>query len=266
MDKKLTEKIQEYLNAPVSERDVVAGATMLLSLNRNRILFQNVLRSPDKFANKVAYELKKHLAIRLDNQTIADVIQMNKEVLPMAQQIVDAGAPVVSTDDDNVPQNGKIARGRRADHDQLPDEIKALWEECALLWFKIKETFEQLKGMEDAPACDRYEYLRVLDEADKKYRANMQVYDGYVLGAAVNDAPDVEPVDDPAVITKKVNAARKYLSDNKKKLADLRISKSDKYDVLLSKVQERYDYLISTGNTIDEAQMVELSSLGIKVG
>lgn len=40
MDEKLTHKIQDYLDTPPSERDVVAGATLLLSLNRNKILFQ----------------------------------------------------------------------------------------------------------------------------------------------------------------------------------------------------------------------------------
>lgn len=264
MDNKLTEKIQEYLNTPESERNVVEGATMLLSLNRNRILFQNIVRKPDKFAGKVVYELKKHLAIRLNNQTISDVVRMNKEVLPAARQIIETGVPVISVDDD-VPQEGKIARGMRADHEQLPDEIKSLWTECTALWFKIKETFEQLKGMEDAPACDRFEYLRVLDEADKKYRSNMKIYDSYVQGDHAGDQSSDPPAVDPAEISKKVNAARKYLSDNKKKLADLKSADPTKYAVLLSKVQERFDYLIATGNTIDENQVAELADLGIRV-
>ena len=39
--------------------------------------------------------------------------------------------------------------------------------------------------MESAPACDRYEYLKLLDEADKKYRANLQAYDDYKPGDPV---------------------------------------------------------------------------------
>ena len=65
------------------------------------------------------------------------------------------------------------------DHDRLPPEIQRLWTDNGALWFKIKELFEQLKGMESAPACDRYEYLKLLDEAYKKYRANLQAYDDY---------------------------------------------------------------------------------------
>lgn len=66
MDNKLTEKIQDYLNQSPAERNVVEGATMLLSLNRNRIFFQNVVRKPEKYADKVTYELNKYLTIRLD--------------------------------------------------------------------------------------------------------------------------------------------------------------------------------------------------------
>lgn len=66
--RKINAKIQAYLDTPPSERDVVAGATLLLSLNSNKILFQNVVRKPEKFADKVEYELRKHLKIRLDGK------------------------------------------------------------------------------------------------------------------------------------------------------------------------------------------------------
>lgn len=264
MDEKLTAKIQAYLDTPAVERNVIEGATMLLSLNRNKVLFQNVVRRPDKLADKVEHELKKHLAIRLDKKTLSDVARMNKTVLPAASSIIETGAPVISTDDDK-PQEGNIARGKRADHNALPDEIKVLWDENAQLWFKIKETFEQLKGMEDAPACDRFEYLKLLEESDRKYRDNMNRYDSYVIGAPiVDDKKNTEPVT-PADVSKQVNADRKYLSDNKKKLAELKESDPDKYNKLLVKVQERFDRLVTTGNHIDAAQMAELAALGLKV-
>lgn len=144
MDEKLTAKIQAYLDAAPEDKNVIEGATMLLSLNRNRIFFQNVVRKPEKFADKVEYELKKHLAIRLDRKTIADVATMNKVVIPAAQATIAEGAPVISTDND-LPTEGTVVRGKRADHELLPDEIKALWDECTPLWFKIKELFELLK-------------------------------------------------------------------------------------------------------------------------
>ncbi len=265
MDEKLTEKIQAYLNQSPGERNVVEGATMLLSLNRNQLFFQRVLRKPDSFADKVAYELRKYLQIRLDRQTVKDVVRMNQTVLPAAQIVLDEGVPVISTDDD-APQEGKKVKGKRVDHDTLPEEIRLLWEESAELWFKIKDLFEQLKAMEHATACDRYEYLKQLDESEKKYRANMQAYDSFVLGDdSAGESENDKAVDDPATIAKKVGAARKYLSDNKKKLADLKDSDAKKYLILLAKVQERYDYLISTGNAVETDQVKELALLGLKV-
>lgn len=265
MDEKLTEKIQAYLNQSPGERNIVEGATMLLSLNRNQLFFQKVIRKPDSFADKVVYELRKYLQIRLDRQTVKDVVRMNQTVLPAAQLILDEGTPVISTDDD-MPQEGKKVKGKRADHDTLPEGIRLLWEENAELWFKIKDLFEQLKGMEHATACDRYEYLKQLDESEKRYRTNMKAYDSFVPGTDSDGEGDKDKTeDDPATIAKKVGAARKYLSDNKKKLADLKDSDAKKYLALLAKVQERYDYLISTGNAVEADQVNELALLGLKV-
>lgn len=258
--------MRAYLEQAPEDRNVIDGATMLLSLNRNRIFFQNVVRKPEKFADKVAYELSKHLRIRLDRQTVSDIIVLNKEVLPRVEETLASGTPVISSDED-VPQSGTIAIGKRADHDTLPDEIKSLWDECGELWFKIKGLFEQLKGMEKATSCDRYEYLKQLDGADKKYRANMQAYDNYKPGVSEEEKEEkkMDSLEDPATISKKVNAARKYISDNKKKLAELKKADENKYAALLAKVQERYDYLISAGNAVDAEQVAELVALGLVV-
>lgn len=54
---------------------------MVLKLTRNRYLYQNISRNPQKFASKIEYELKKHLTIRLDRKTIQDVVKMDKELV-----------------------------------------------------------------------------------------------------------------------------------------------------------------------------------------
>lgn len=271
MDRKLTEKIQAYLQTEPAKRNVVEGATLLLSLNRNRILFQNVVKRPEKFADKVEYELKKHLQIRLDDKTMSEVAAMDATVVPFAENTLNKRLMLASdkADDIDVPEELEVAirhAGKRTDHDELPDEIKNIWEQSANLWFKIKETYETLKTMDNAPLCDRYEYLKILDEADKQYRKNMAWYDGYVLGSEFPSDKEAEL--DPADIAKKIQAARKYISDNKKKLAELRESgewPNAKYDELLEKVQERFNFLIETGNSVSDEQVAELKELGIVV-
>lgn len=271
MDRKLTEKIQVYLQTEPAKRNVVEGATLLLSLNRNRILFQNVVKRPEKFADKVEYELKKHLQIRLDDKTMSEVAAMDATVVPFAENTLNKRLMLASdkADDIDVPEELEVAirhAGKRDDHDELPDEIKNIWEQSANLWFKIKETYETLKTMDNAPLCDRYEYLKILDEADKQYRKNMAWYDGYVLGSEIPSEKEAEL--DPADIAKKIQAARKYISDNKKKLAELRESgewPNAKYDELLEKVQERFNFLIEMGNSVSDEQVAELKELGVVV-
>jgi hypothetical protein len=274
MDENLTKKIQAYLEQEENKRDLKQGAELLLVLNGNRIMYQRIIRKPQTFAKKIEYELKKFLRIRLDHKTINDVVKMNRVVVPEAAEIIEEGEPIVDTDDD-IPQEGEKAKGKREDHEQLPDEIKALWDESKSLWYNIKSLYNQLQQLEKALPCDRYEYLKQLDEADKKYRKNMALYDSYVITDEQEMATDNEVTeeqanenesgdDDAAAITKKVNAARKYLSDNKKKLAELKASDEAKYQTLLAKIQERYDFLVSTRNNVNEEQTAELEALGVK--
>ena len=113
MDNKITEQLTEWLNTPQEKRDIPAGAMMLLRLNNNRFLYANILRRPDKFADKLEYELRKHLRIRLDGLTRADVIKLEAQVIPAAKRTLATPRAVISTDDE-LPE-AKVATGRRAD-------------------------------------------------------------------------------------------------------------------------------------------------------
>lgn len=252
IDDKLTQAVQAWLDTPAAERDVPAGALLLFKINKNRVLYANALARPAKLHDKIVYELKKHLAYRVDRKTLDDVVRMNRTVVPEAKELL-REQPVIDSDQD-VPE-GVIAKGRRSDHDQLPDEIRQLWDQASNLYHKIKELFETLKSMEQAEPCDRYEYLKQLDEADKKYRACLQQYDAY----------GHEEVNPDAELVKKISAARKYLSENRQKLADLKDIDPEKYQALLAKVQQRYDFLIQSGNKVDPDQVTALAELGIIV-
>ena len=184
LDDKFTTSIQTWLNAKAEDRDLRAGADLLLRLNRNKWMNQQILRTSN--FSKLEYELKKHLRIRLDGLTIQQVVEMENEVMPKAEETInkiktiDDNMPTISTDAEN-PQ--PQFAGKRADHDSLPDEIKALYEKNGEIYFKLKQTFETLKQMHDAQPCDRYELLKVLSELDTQYRKNWQRYDEFVPGA-----------------------------------------------------------------------------------
>lgn len=273
MDDKLTKKIQDWLNTPAQDRNIIAGATMLLQLNHNRVMHANIVRRPERFAGKVEYELRKHLKIRLDGLTVADVVKMEREVMPRVEETLKE-APVITTDAE-LPA-GTVAKGKRPDHDTLPEEIQALWDGNIENWHQVKELHERLKGMEDAPPCDRYEYLKLLDDADRKYRENLAKYDGFVAGqepaagtadnaaspAADNAAADQTTEKDKA----RVNAARKSISKWKGALVKA-FGEGDgaKCEKAKSKILAAIADLRAAGGTLGAKVSAELRELGIEL-
>ena len=263
MDNKFTEQLTDWLNTPKEKRDIALGATMLLRLNNNRFLYANIMRRPEKFADKLEYELRKHLNIRLDGLTRRDVAQLESKIIPQAKQTL-ANAPAVITTDDEKPK-AKVAKGRRADHETLPPQIQALWDNNLQLYKTIKNVFEQLKTMEKAQPCDRYEYLKILEDADRRYRANLERYDNYVPGSeppAVETAEDNTDPDTAAL--RKINAARKTLTKYKKILAN---SADDKERAATAR--EKIIACVATirenGGSIGTAVTADLQKLGILI-
>lgn len=270
MDDKLTVRIQEWLETPAQERDVPAGASMLLSLNRNRVLFQNIIRRPDKMAPKLEYELKKHLRIRLDGMTRRDVVRMSAEVMPAAKETVEKYSAVPEA----------VHVGKREDHDSLPDEIKALYEAQADLYHRIKQTYNTLVAMEDAPACDRYELLKMLKEQDVSFRNNWRRYDEAepVQNIAAEDNEASGEVEDeadkgtesedevekiPVPSAKEVAAARKFISTNSQAVAAL---EGEEKERMMAALQERVDLVIRSGGSFKPDFRDKLIDIGLVIG
>ena len=262
MDNNFTEKIRAWLDTPVNERNVEEGATMLLQLNRNRILHQNIIRRGAKMMPKLEYELKKHLRIRDDGKTLREVVAMEKEIMPAAEKMV--GKPEAEH------------AGKRDDHDELPVEIQQLWDGNLERYTKIKALFEELKAMEKQQPCDRYEKLKLLNDAEKAYREALAVYDGYLKeNSFPKDADDKEdnfpnkteeqPVD-PAELATQIGNARKYISEGKGKLKKLIEEGNDaKAATLRDKIVERVKIIQQAGAPISDDTVAELSALGINL-
>lgn len=272
-DPKITKAVQDWLNTPESERDIKAGADLMLSLNRNRALYNSVVRRPDKFMPKLVYELKKHLKMRLDNMAAADVVRMESLIMPSVRHTIDSHVEI-STEDE-LPE-GTVAKGRRADHDSLPEDIRRLWDSNADRYRQIVILFNELKAMHDAQPCDRYEKLVILDELDKTYRANLEKYDNFVMPApspesgefpaelpagavSAPDGPDKAAADNE----KTVNNARKTLSKYRKQLSALGPD-DPKRQTALDKIQAAVSAIIDSGAGVAEETKSELVALGIK--
>lgn len=255
LDEKLTKDIQLWLDSPQEQRDLEQGAEMLLRLNRNRYMHAQILRRSN-FA-KLEYELHKHLKIRLEGLTTSEVARMEKDALPKIEESLANGQPTISTD---VDHTDGVFRGRRADHDTLPADLQALYERNGEIYFKMKQLFETLKGMEDATPCDRHELLTQLVDLDKAYRDNWNAYDTWSAMAAgsVTEPDATDTTSEPTA--QQLQAARKYISTNKPKLAAV---DGETANAMRKKMQQRVSLLVSAGQGFEPAYQSELEALGL---
>ena len=147
MDNNFTKQIQDWLNAPASERDY----------------------------NEGEYQLKKRLTFRLRQVTHEQVEQMQKQV--------DGIVVKRNLEKTNTTPTSEFKAGKRADHDELPDEVQALYVENLSIVQKMRELHLKLRSLslDSAPCPDseRYPFLKELITLDKKLHSNWEIYDHY---------------------------------------------------------------------------------------
>ena len=189
MDHKLTEQLGQWLNSPDDERDYRVGALMLLKLSGNQIMYMNNIRCLDSRREFIARQLQKYFNFRIQKLTHEQVLAMDEqvEVIAKAYSLMDAPAVAISTDN-NVAETPDTAEpkqlGKRPDHEDLPDEIKAKFIENLELLRRMRELHLRLRtlSLENAtcPDSERYPFLKELIELDKKLHKNWEEYDHYV--------------------------------------------------------------------------------------
>ena len=171
---KFTEQIKQWLETPEAERDYSVGALYLLKLSGNRIMYLNTVAQLDRKHQFVEYQLQKYYNFRVQALTHAQVQEMEQQV----EAIVAEHIPLAAKADEQ-PQKGK-----RPDHDSLPDDIKAKFVENLSLLQRMRELHLKLRTLstEDSPCPDseRYPFLKELISLDKKLHANWEAYDRYV--------------------------------------------------------------------------------------
>lgn len=217
MKHELTEKIKEWLDTPAADRDIVAGATMLLRIRHNRILFDNVVRRPEKYADHVEYELQKIYNARVQDITREQVRVMVREV-----EQIDAKVGLSHT---AVNPRSEWQKGKRADHDSLPDEIRQKYVENADIMRRMRECHLHLRMItpqnSSCPDSDRYPFAKEIIALFKQYRSNWEDYDRYSDGVHVVPAVKEDPRDASKVALRLVNMNKgKYAKNRNPELAD----------------------------------------------
>lgn len=253
IDQKFTEELSKWLSTPRDERDVVAGAELLMRITGNRQFYATAIVRPHVVHDHVEYELKKHLAIRQEGHNVETLRNLERELLAecaeefseeaATAEPVEEQAGAEEADAYALPAEGPVVsspkRGRRADHDELPAEIQALYDDNATRYEQMRKVYQQLLTMSDAEPCDRKEHIFQLDQLVKAWAAAWEAYDRYdataVADAAEDEAEDAASEadeaedtdeaspfpDDPTTFANKIAAAKRYLQKHRKKLREL---------------------------------------------
>lgn len=180
MDHKFTEQIKQWLETPEAERDYAVGALYLLKLSGNQIMYHNIISQIDRRHDFVDYQLQKYYNFRVADLTRAQVVEMEQQV----EAIVAEHIPLAAKADEQ-------PKGKRADHDALPDDIKAKYVENLSILQRMRELHLRLRSLSlDSATCpdsERYPFLKELISLDKKLHSNWEAYDHYVAPGPVID-------------------------------------------------------------------------------
>ena len=278
LDNSFTEKLQNWLDSEHTEDNIREGALLLLQIDKNRNLYQNLIRKPKMFLPKLEHELRKHLTYRLDKFTRSEVRKMDADITP----VMDASITAVA-DTDNIPAllddtvelrpTAIIAKGMREDHAELAPEIQKIWTENAARWKKIKSLYETCKSL--TQSCDKYESLKSIGEEFPSmiqdlrdnyytYKKEMQKYDD---AQKVTDTPVVEQTENAAVtLAKSIGNARSYISKavpQVKYLTELADDKSlASAEALKSKIAERAK-LLADNQSMTEDMIASLAEIKV---
>lgn len=179
IDLELTPQIKEWLETEPSQRDLLKGADLLLRITRNKILYANITRNIARHAGSIEYHLNKIYKARLADITHSQVRSMMSDVEAISQARGLAN-PEGST------KRTELQRGKRADHDELPDEIKQLYVDNADILRKMRECHVRLRMItpenSSCPDSDRYPWAKEIIALDTLYRENWNRYDHYIKG------------------------------------------------------------------------------------
>lgn len=173
IDRKLTQQLQQWLEAKAEDRDIATGAMLLRRLVRNLTFAANFERNPKRHMKMAEYQLSKYLPMRLAEITHEDMVVMTKQVAQIA----------VERKLDQPARKKQV--GKRPDHDQLPEEIQAYYAENLSIMQNMRACHAQLvllSTQEKQSVCpdgDRYPFVKEIIALDEKYRQNWQRYDEY---------------------------------------------------------------------------------------
>ena len=258
MDHLFTARIQQFLQLKKpTDTQIVEGATMLLQLSpaRYRAIYNSAVLRPQSMLPWVRTELKKHQGIRKRGLMVAQVEDYNREVV---KQVEETLSTVPSTLQVEKEANVRVVvlgqRGKRSDHEQLPENIRKIWDVNEKRWVQLSRLHYQLAQMIAKPgyaACDGNELCFQMRQIDDALRSSYATYDDYQL-STTSETPDSAPDQ-----IKTVQNARTAISRG--------LSRKTQDEESLSKLQDAVNTLFALKQTVKTATVSKLKALGIVI-
>ena len=209
-DTNFTQILQAWMNTPDAQKDWATGAVLLLQLTGNQIMYRNISVNPKGKAEFIKGQLQKYLKFRLQKLTHDQVNEMQTQVEKIVKKVIKPTATSEAAAEENKSEEfAEFKAGKRGDHDQLPDEIKALYVENLDIVHRMRELHMKLRTLSlDGATCpdsDRYPFLKEIITLDKRLHSNWDTYDHYILAPEQSTAPvnpesvTVNPVEESVI-------------------------------------------------------------------
>lgn len=199
-DSQFTAKLQAWVNTPDPQKDWDEGALLLFQLSGNRIMYHNISINPKGKAEFIKGQLQKYLNFRLQKLTRDQVCQMQSEVDEIVKKVIKPAATPDASPSVKSEEFADFKAGKRPDHDDLPEEIQALYVENLDIVHRMRELHLKLRSLSldnaTCPDSERYPFLKEIIALDKKRVENWDIYDHYIPGTPVAvESPTLENTD-----------------------------------------------------------------------
>lgn len=174
----MLEKVRKWLSLDASKRDYMQGALMMLQITSNKIQYNNVVRNLAAKKGVIEFELENYIKVKAKAVEKAQVNAMRDKVSVIAHKR--------NLDGSKYAKN--FSKGKRVDHDSLPDEIKALYVENLSLLQSMREDHLQLRRLvlDKNVTCldaEQFPFLKDIIEKDERMHENWKKYDEYGANA-----------------------------------------------------------------------------------
>ena len=175
-DDLFSKELSDWLNTPAETADPRKGIELLFSITGNTIQRARLMRDPAGTADFVRQTLRRHLTVRLDRVTHAQLREMTAQADRAVKRHLDTTAP------EGVRP---LPYGKRSDHEQLPAEIRELFDINMQARRRMAECHLQIRAIYKArPKCmdsELYPWVKELIRLDKEVLARWNRYDSFKL-------------------------------------------------------------------------------------